>query len=72
MHPEFKAIDKAIYLIGLSKQWSIKEDCLEKAALNLQIVMDIGESTDARQLAATIAEAFGLFPRIEVLRKQAA
>lgn len=70
---EFKAIDKAISLIAIDKHNNAdKEACLDGAALRLQFVMDCGTSSEARQLAATIAESFDLMPRIEILRKEAA
>ncbi len=72
---EVKAINEAIALIGRFNRnptWGCNYNALDDAALRLQFIMDCSKSLDARELAATVAEAFGLFPRIEALRAEAA
>ena len=72
MNHEIKAINRAIHTIGLVKEWGYNPVELDDAAVKLQVIMDCGESAEARLLAATIVEAFNLMPRINALRAEAA
>ena len=71
-HHETVAIAKAIEFIGIAQNNSAYENALDAAALKLQFVMDCDESDDARQIAAALVYAFGLMPRIQALRDEAA
>jgi hypothetical protein len=72
MNHEIKAINESIFLIGRAKTWGGSDDVLDDAAVKLQWIMDCSRSADARQLAATIVQAFDLWDRIEALRAEAA
>jgi predicted glycosyltransferase len=69
---EIKAINQAIRLIGLVKEWRHNPAALDDAAVKLQIIMDCGSSGEAKELAATIVQAFDLWDKIEELRAEAA
>jgi hypothetical protein len=69
---EIKAVTEAINLISRAKALQNGGNALNDAALRLQFVMDCGESLGARQLATTVAEAFGMMSLIDELRDEAA